>query len=434
MRRLLLLLVVAAPAHAGLHYSGETVADLPSRWRGYLLDHRALRLVAVKPTAGSPASLLRLRYEQDAGKLAKLAADRKLTDDETADYGALLVRLGDVAKAVDVLQPAFRANPAHFRLAANLGTAWHLQGEWSQAAAALEQAVKLAPGKYVAAEKLHLRLVRQRGREKPGTQTLDNLFDVAYVGPGGTFAAGLLAQEQQKKLPSAAVAHVQQLGLWLPADARLLWQLAELANAHGDVATAAAVFDGCVTEFGLRGDDLQAHRKLARAAAEELANQANPGVKKEHEGHSLAFKPRSSRPLESKVGLAALPPIDPKGLNNLAWEVVAETTVDRQARPTFAKYLRELDGKQVVLRGHMQPLGEDTDLGAFMLIEHPIGCWYCEMPEMTGIVLIELPEGKSGKFTRDRIRVTGTLKLNATDPENFLYTLRDAKVRADSGE
>jgi hypothetical protein len=50
------------------------------------------------------------------------------------------------------------------------------------------------------------------------------------------------------------------------------------------------------------------------------------------------------------------------------------------------------------------------------------------MPELTFMVLVEMPEGKSAKFTRDRIKVTGKLKLNATDPENFLYLVKDAIV------
>jgi hypothetical protein len=99
------------------------------------------------------------------------------------------------------------------------------------------------------------------------------------------------------------------------------------------------------------------------------------------------------------------------------------------SRPTFAKYLKELDGKQVVLRGFLQPLGEGSDLGSFLLIENPVGCWYCEMPEMTGIVLVEMPTGRTGKYTRDPIQVTGKLTLNATDPENFLYLIREAKVK-----
>ena len=82
----------------------------------------------------------------------------------------------------------------------------------------------------------------------------------------------------------------------------------------------------------------------------------------------------------------------------------------------------------MVLRGYMQPLGEDTDLGAFMLVEHPIGCWFCEMPDMAHIVLVELPEGKSGRYTRDPVRVSGKLQLNANDPENFFYIVTGAKV------
>ena len=98
-------------------------------------------------------------------------------------------------------------------------------------------------------------------------------------------------------------------------------------------------------------------------------------------------------------------------------------------RPTFAAYLKELDGKQVVLTGYMQPVGDDPDLGAFLLIEHPVGCWYCEMPEMVNIVLVELPEGRTARPTRGQVRITGQLTLNATDPENFLYLVRDATVR-----
>jgi hypothetical protein len=39
-----------------------------------------------------------------------------------------------------------------------------------------------------------------------------------------------------------------------------------------------------------------------------------------------------------------------------------------------------------------------------------------------------MPEGKTRTYTRGQMKVTGKLKLNATDPENFLYILRDAKV------
>ncbi len=221
---------------------------------------------------------------------------------------------------------------------------------------------------------------------------------------------------------------MQQLALWLPSDGRLLWQLAELAGANGDAATAAALMDGCVTEFGLRAADLRDHRRDYRSLADELAKKGNGNGKTRHEGHAGLFKPRSLRPLVHKLGRTPLPPIDPKGVNVLPWSVVTETMLDRQYRPTFPRYLKDLDGKTVTLSGFMQPLGEDNELGAFLLIEYPVGCWYCEQPEMTAILLVELPEGKTHNFTREQVHVRGKLVLNANDPENFLYTIRDATI------
>jgi hypothetical protein len=421
------VLSCVTPLRAGLYYSGETYAELPSQWRGFLIDQRNLRTIAVRPTSGAPAGPIRKHYEAAAEQLAKLARGRKLTADEAADLGALYARLGDAGRAVEILRGAQRDAPEHFHLAANLGTAWQLKGDLAQAAASLEQAVRLAPEKLRKSEQLHLKLVRNRDRPGEG-QDLDDLFGLRYLGPDGKFEPGRLAEEQRKRLPADAIALVQQLALWLPADGMLLWQLAELAGANGDFTTAAAMLDGCVTEFGLRSPDLLAHRRAFRAAADERAGNSND--KARHEGHAGLFKPRSQRPLVRKLDQAPQPRIDPKGINALPWSVVTDTAVDRKYRPTFPRYLKDLDGKQVVLSGVMQPLGEDRDLSAFMLVEYPVGCWYCEQPEMTAIVLVEMPDGKTARYTREQIRIRGKLVLNATDPENFLYTLRDAVVEA----
>jgi hypothetical protein len=418
-------------ANSSLHYSGETFAELPCQWRGLLLDQRALRQVAVKPGKGAAASPLRTRYDQEAARLGKLA---KRTPDEAADLGALHLRLGNVDRAVEVLRPAQVANPKHFRLAANLGTAWHMQGRLTQAVAALEQAVRLAPANLVQAERLHLTLVRARVREKANAQSLDDLTGVRFVGPSGRYEPGRLDAAQRKTLNAEVVGRLQLLALWLPADARLLWQLAEIAGAGGDVVTAAAIMDGCVTEFGLRDPELLAHRKQMRAAADALAKAEKPGTKKEHGEHTLLFKPKSSRALVRRLALAALPPIDPKGLNLLAWELIGETTVDRQRRPTFPRHLRALDGLRVEMRGTMQPLGEDADVVAFLLVEYPVGCWYCEMPDLIHIVLVELPDDETFRFRRERVRVRGKLTLNRRDPENFLYTIKDAKISEEASE
>jgi tetratricopeptide (TPR) repeat protein len=426
----LALLLLVPGARAGLYYSGESFADLPSQWRGFLLDQRTLRNIALQPVPGGRPNAARARYEEEAARLEKKGR-AKLTADELADLGAVYVRVGEVGKAVDVLRDAQRAHPSHFRIVANLGTAWQLQGDLEQAATCLEQAVRLAPGKLQKAEEYQLKLVRLRRAEGPGQQDLDDLFGSRYQGPGGKYAVGKIDEAERKKLPADAAAVLQQLALFLPADGRLLWQLAELANATGDVRTAASIMDGCVSDFGMRHPQLRAHRQLVRAEADEQGRQAaaaGPDARATHEGHVGGMKPRSRRPLVVKFEDDALPPIDPKGVNPLPWSVLGQTTLDKKYRPTFVKYLQELNGKQVSLEGYVQPLGEDLDLTSFMLIENPVGCWYCEMPDVTGIVLVELPAGQTKTCTRGRVKVAGTLKLNSNDPENFLYTVAGAKV------
>ena len=423
------LALLGAPqaARAGLYYSGEEIAPLPSQWRGFLVDQRLLRNAAVKPAKGLPPNPLRKRYEKTLAELEKAARSRALTADEEADRGALYVRLGDVPRALTVLRSAQRRHPRHFRIAANLGTAWQLHGDLAEADACLRDAVRLAPGNLQKAEELQRKLVRLRRREKDA-QSLDDLLGVRFVNDKGEYEPGKLAAAQRKKLSADAVADVQRLALWLPADGRLLWLLAELAAAHGDVRTGAAILDGCVTEFGLRSAELRAHRRALREAADKLARAA-PATKREHEQHGGLLKTRSSRPLRRRLAELALPPVKPDGINSLPWSVVTRTSVDTKYRPTFPNYLRELDGKAVTLTGFMQPLGDGPDLGTFLLIEYPVGCWYCETPEVTAMVLIELPPGKSQRFSRDMVQVTGKLKLNATDPEDFLYSVRGATVR-----
>ena len=78
-------ILIPLPAWAGLYYSGENYASLPSQWRGYLLDQRALRNIAVKPMPGQDASPVRVQYEKAADKLQKrLDQDGKLAADDWA--------------------------------------------------------------------------------------------------------------------------------------------------------------------------------------------------------------------------------------------------------------------------------------------------------------------------------------------------------------
>src|SRR5262245_26152161 len=182
---LVCLCLAAAPVRAGLHYSGEPIAELPSQWRGYLSDLRTLRNIALKPSANTPVSPLRKHYEEEAKRLRDAAKTKKLTAAEAADLGAILLRLNEVDQALEVLRAAQREHPRHHAVLANLGTAWQLYGDLEQAADCLRQAVTLAPAKLRKAEELHLRLVRQRLREERGAAGLDDLFGVQFAGESG---------------------------------------------------------------------------------------------------------------------------------------------------------------------------------------------------------------------------------------------------------
>lgn len=432
MRACFRLIVVAcvlslpSRAHAGLYYSGETYAELPAQWRGFLLDQRTLRNIAAKGTQKTPESPGRTRYMKEAAKLEQAALGRKLSADDSADLGALYVRLGDATRAIEVLRTAQREHPNHFQIAANLGTAWQVSGDLTQAILHLEQAVRLAPGKWLQAEQFHVKLLRLRLQSKAGTE-LDELFGVRFVNDKDEYEPATLAGVQMKKLPVRAVAIVQQLALWLPDDGRLLWQLAELANAFGDVRNAAAMFDGCVIQFGLENKELRRHRLIVRAAADELAQAGSKEAHEEKHAGTIAF--RSKRPLVTRLDSTPLPPVSANEINVVPWEAFAETIVEaKKFKPRFSKYLEELDGKDISLFGFMQPLGEGTEMASFLFLENPIGCWFCEMPELTGILLVELPAGKTATFQRSLVRVVGRLALNRSDPEDFLYGMRDARV------
>ena len=401
----------------GVYYAGDKYAELPSRLRGFLIDHRALRAASVERPGDGPVTPLRDDYLAAAERLEKLAKTRALNSDEAADQGAVYLRLGKPDKAVGVLLSAARRNPEHFHLAANLGTAFQLSGDLERAAEYLFEAVRLAPANVKPFEEYHLKLVRLRLKEPRPATALDDLFGVTYSGEPAT-----MAEKERRKLPENAVAAVEQLALWLPADGRLLWQLGELANAHGDVATAAAILEGCVTEFALGAPEVRKRRQLYRAAADRQDTKPN------HEQHKNTLRVKSARPLVKAFDESVLPPVRADRANVLLWPLLSATSTDAKSWPVFLKYLDQLDGKTVTLTGFMQPVRDELAVTGFLLLEYPVGCWFCESPEATGLVSIELARGKSVDFKKGLVKVTGTLALNRTDPESYFFRVVEARV------
>ncbi len=409
---------------AGVYYSQESYNELPTQWRGLLLDQRQLRQLALEPKSKQISSEFRKKYLQDLSRLDKLSRERKLLPEEFSDLGALFIRLNQAPIALETLRKADREYPQNFRILANLASAWQILGEFDRAIQVSEQAIAIAPRKYAGAEKLHLFWIKQLKKQKAG-QKFENLFSLQFQSSEGKYLPGGIDPAQLKTIPKDAIASVQLLALWFPADSLLLMQLAEIANASGDPEVALAMMDGCVTEFGLREGILLEHRRILK----EYVQGRKTAKDEKHQDHKNWFVPKSLRPLALDKMELELPPIKTNAVNLLPWLVLAQTQVDRKALAQYPTYLKQLENQKVQIEGHMQPVGEEHESSTFLLLENPVGCWYCEMPSLNGMVLVELKDSKIVRMSRQAQIIKGKLQLRKDDPEKFLFTILEAEMQ-----
>jgi hypothetical protein len=274
-----------------------------------------------------------LRHEVLAKVNELEARDRLglLSFEDRINLGAYYLRLREPEKAVQVLSAAERMDRQNFMLLANLATAHHLAGRLERAISYERQALAAWPAvragfrtqdlyRYRRAEKYYLSLLQNRYQEsiRPTGMppALDPLFPkVRFVGPRGKYEPGTLAPEQWEELPPDAVTIVEQLVLWLPDDGRLLWQLAELLNAEGDVQDAAKLIDSLVFNNVLSTRELLEHRSVLKAAAPVAAKLNGQDGRAIKEQLLWAAAPRG-------VGLA--PGIGP-AMPELGWAAALET-------------------------------------------------------------------------------------------------------------
>lgn len=274
----------SAPSRAGLYNPAEPpiVAEPePQKFLSQLSDLRGYG--PPDPLSGGQPSERRLDYLAKAKRLQE--SQGPLSASETASLGAYLIRLRrtapgmqDFDEALRVLENGRRQHRGDFAILANLATVYQLTGRLDAAESCLQDALEYAPREVGSLERYQLTLVRQRQNEVTafGLAPLDRLFvgrdrqPLRFVGPSGQWEVGRLADAERKKLPGESVTEalrvVQQLLVWFPDDARLLWLFGELANAAGDVKTAANALEQAVYVFRLSTPELKEHRLLLQEA------------------------------------------------------------------------------------------------------------------------------------------------------------------------
>src|SRR5262249_48936012 len=82
--------------------------ELPSQWRGFLLDQRALRNIALKPTGRLRSTPERNRYEAALAQLVKTAGGRPPTAEGIAAPGAVYLGPGGNGQSPANFTPAQR--------------------------------------------------------------------------------------------------------------------------------------------------------------------------------------------------------------------------------------------------------------------------------------------------------------------------------------
>ncbi|VTS02692.1 tetratricopeptide repeat protein [Tuwongella immobilis] len=402
-------LLIGTPVWAGIYCGIEPIAPLPTQMRGFLLDHRLLRALTLPPQSGLPESLLKQTYRQTLRQLLDLGATRPLTATELADVTALQLRLGEASAVVARLAPLSRQFADDHRIQSHLALAWFLQGDLARAIPLQQLAWELSPQEFREAERALLRLMQSRARN-PKSDGLDPILTL----PATPSDADL----------TAAVATLQRVALWLPADGRVLWQLGERVFQLGDLRTAVAILDGCVGEFALGNPELRRNRTKWREELDRI--EADPM------GHLQArtrLAAKSNRPLLRRFDPAILPKIQPTGITPLPWPILGETSMGNRFPPRYPDYVTRLNGRRVQLTGFIQPVGDDPNGGTVILLEFPIGCWFCETPDFTGMIAVKLPPDR--KITpRQAVQIEGKFRLNFENPEDYLFELDEVRIGA----
>ena len=96
-------------------------------------------------------------------------------------------------------------------------------------------------------------------------------------------------------------------------------------------------------------------------------------------------------------------------------------------QPKFSEQLKLREGKELTLEGFIIPLQQEGDQDYFILSRFPYqNCFFCggAGPE----TVVEVYSDRKFRYTDERVRVTGTLRLNEDNPLNLFYILEDCEV------
>lgn len=95
-------------------------------------------------------------------------------------------------------------------------------------------------------------------------------------------------------------------------------------------------------------------------------------------------------------------------------------------KPQFSSQIKKLDSQQVIIEGYMIPL--DVDGGIYALSAYPFSsCFFCGGSGPESVMTLKFAKDPRRYETDEVVRFTGTLKLNDSNIDNFIYVLQNAR-------
>lgn len=92
-----------------------------------------------------------------------------------SDFAWYEVRVGNLKKAITLLEALYKAHPKEYNIVANLGTAYELAGDLPRALEFIKRAVEIDPASHYRSEWIHVNILEQKISSNPDYTRIINL-------------------------------------------------------------------------------------------------------------------------------------------------------------------------------------------------------------------------------------------------------------------
>lgn len=129
--------------------------------------------------------------------------------------------------------------------------------------------------------------------------------------------------------------------------------------------------------------------------------------------------------------------ITPPTQNTNVWQTLSMVNVENnvfdpnlgyaQPKITISPIIKAMDGKEIEISGYIIPLSGKKAQPHFMLSRYPESmCFFCGAAGPESAMQVFMKDKKKVAYSKEKIKVKGTLRVNAVDAANLIYTLNNA--------